>query len=209
VSRLYGNYAGLVNSDSIVNANTGAGDARPYSTVYFDSLLMSFDQNGHPVFGRLATDRPQNFKTQVVWNAPFGTTVAVNQYVSSGTPITPAAQIGLDPVMYLGRGAEGRTPVYSQTDLSLQHTLRMAHGQAVRLSVNVLNLFDQAAATFFWSTLTYPGQAVPIANYEQFFAGVNIPQLVTANKVITDPRFLLPAAYQPMRQIWLAVRYQF
>ena len=55
LSRLDGNYPGLASSDEIARVS-------PNVTRLFDGLLMAFDQNGEPVYGRLNTDRPHQFK---------------------------------------------------------------------------------------------------------------------------------------------------
>ena len=39
------------------------------------------------------------------------------------------------PVNYLGRGSDGRTPVYSQTDLVVQHSFRMASGRSLQVKI--------------------------------------------------------------------------
>ena len=81
---------------------------------------MMFDEHGQPVFGRLNTDRPHQFKTQFIYQFPIGTSLGLNQYVASGVPITRDIAIVTGhsyPVQYLGRGSDGRTDVFSQTDL--------------------------------------------------------------------------------------------
>ena len=40
-----------------------------------------------PAFGPLATDRPHQFKTQFIYQFPFGTSFGVNQYIASGLPV--------------------------------------------------------------------------------------------------------------------------
>ncbi len=64
-SRLYGNYGGLASSDE--NGRTSPNVERA-----FDGLYMSFDDSGSPVYGRLQTDRPHQFKALVSYQLPFG-----------------------------------------------------------------------------------------------------------------------------------------
>jgi len=51
------------------------------------------------------------------------------------------------PIYFNGRGDLGRTPVYSQTDLLINHDFRLGGSRAISLQVNVSNLFDQGTAT--------------------------------------------------------------
>ena len=56
------------------------------------------------------------------------------------------------PVQYLGRGSDGRTPTFSQTDLLVQHAFRFAGTRSLQISLNVLNLFNQDTAVGRFST---------------------------------------------------------
>ncbi len=87
-SRLNGNYSGLTQSDE--NGRTSPNVGR-----LFDYPAMMFDQHGQPVFGPLATDRPNQFKTQFIYQFPFGTSFSVNQYLASGLPVS--REIGIFP----------------------------------------------------------------------------------------------------------------
>ena len=60
LSRLYGNYSGLSQSDE-------NGRTQPNIGRNFDYTVMSFDADGDAVFGRLATDRPHQFKLQGIY----------------------------------------------------------------------------------------------------------------------------------------------
>jgi outer membrane receptor protein involved in Fe transport len=135
-SRLYGNYSGLASSDE-------NGRSSPNVNRFFDGLYNSFDENGQPVLGLLATDRPHQVKVQGIYDFAWGTTLSANYYLSSGTPLqTQASQRGI-PFYPYGRGDLGRTPVYSQMDLYLQHEFRLGNDQRIQLQMNINNLFDQ------------------------------------------------------------------
>ena len=126
---------------------------------------MSFDGNGEPVFGRLATDRPHQFKLQGIYSFNFGTTVGANYYLASGTPVSREARFlppSNYPVIYAGRLSDGRTPVFSQTDLYLQHELKLGGEKRIILSLNVLNLFDQKTATFKFQSQLASGQGIDV-----------------------------------------------
>jgi hypothetical protein len=210
-SRLYGNYAGLGQSDEDgrVDPNVGRN---------YDYPLMMFTGNGQPSYGLLATDRPSQAKAQIVYSFPFGTSFGVNEYVSSGTPIT--REMGVlptsnYPIQYLGRGSDGRTPVYSQTDLQVQHDLKMGGSRALTFRFSVLNLFNQATVTSKWQTM----QRTNGITFDQgaFYAGnVNFDSLIqqaiaAQNPASTflDPRFLQDYRFQAPRLARFDVRFRF
>ena len=96
---------------------------------------MAFDENGQPVYGVLATDRPHQLKAHVLFDFAFGTSVGASWFGASGIPRTREAAFipgNAFPVMYLGRNSDGRLPFFSQLDLYAQHLLRF--GSKVRLT---------------------------------------------------------------------------
>jgi hypothetical protein len=203
-SRLNGNYSGLSQSDE-------NGRLSPNVGRLFDYPVMSFGENGQPVLGVLATDRTHQFKTQFIYQFPFGTGVGVNQYVASGIPITrEAAFIGGNafPVPYLGRNSDGRTPVFSQTNLLLTHELRLGRGNRLQLTMDVQNLFDQDAASNRFPTELAAGQAIDVSE-EEFYNGVNTQQLIQDQHLVRDARFLMNSAFQEPRSIRFGVKFLF
>ncbi|MCC7242764.1 MAG: TonB-dependent receptor, partial [Acidobacteria bacterium] len=191
-SRLYGNYSGLSQGDE--NGRTSANVGRLY-----DYPAMMFDQHGQPVFGPLPTDRPHQFKTQAIYSLPFGTSIGANYYLSSGVPVT--REIGIYPpnnlpVQYLGRLSDGRTDVFSQTDLYIQHEIKVGGERRMKVSLNVLNVFDQKAALGKWSTYEYVN-GIDIPSEVLFYTGqLNFDQLIRDQGVVQDPRFLKDTWYQ-------------
>ena len=203
-SRLDGNYPGLSQSDE--NGRTSPNVGRS-----FDYPLMSFDQNGNPVYGRLPTDRPHQFKVQGVYDFTFGTTVGVNQFVESGVPITrEAAYITGSgyPIQYLGRLSDGRTPVLSQTDLYLSHGLKFGGDREFRVMLDVLNLWNQDEAINTWRTELGAGQQIDVTE-EQFYAGVDTQALIAAQQLERDPRFLQSSEFQMPRTVRIGVKFSF
>jgi hypothetical protein len=202
-SRLYGNYSGLSQSDE--NGRTSPNVGRLY-----DYPLMMFQDGGDAVLGRLPTDRPHQFKTQFIYQLPMGTSVGLNQYVASGLPVT--REIGIYPpntlpVQYLGRLSDGRTPVYSQTDLYVQHEFKLGT-RGVQVSLNVLNLFNQDTAISRFSTYQYSGGVIP--DEDAFYAGrQNLASLITSQNVPRDPRFLMDNGFQAPIQARVGVRFSF
>lgn len=203
-SRLYGNYSGLAQSDE-------PGRLSPNVGRNFDSPVMQFNERGEPVFGRLATDRPHQFKAHFIYDLPFGTTVGVSQVVASGVPVTREAAFipgNNFPVMFLGRESDGRTPVFSQTDLTVQHDFRLGGRHRLQLGLNVLNLFDEENIIERFRTQLAPGQAVNVTE-PQFFAGVNTEALIAAQGLRQDPRFLQPSGFQGPLQARITARWLF
>jgi hypothetical protein len=159
-SRLYGNYAGLANSDEISSPTTnrssataqqsGGSIARPGSNVTrgwdLDELL--FDGSGNKgVYGRLATDRPHVFKLYGSYSFKIGTEVGGFFYGGSGTPLSSVVQtLNGIPSMFNGRGDLGRTPFLTQTDLMVAHQFSLGEVKRLRLEFNMSNLFNQKTA---------------------------------------------------------------
>jgi len=203
-SRLYGNYSGLSQSDE--NGRTSPNVGR-----LWDYPLMMFQDGGQPALGPLATDRPHQFKTQFIYQFGFGTSIGVNEYVASGLPVT--REIGIYapnnlPVQYLGRGSDGRTPMFSQTDLLLQHGFKVAGSREVQLSLNVLNLFNQRTAIAKYSTYHKTNGVTP--DEALFYSGrQNLADLIVSQNVVKDPRFLMDSAFQTPVQARIGVRILF
>ena len=177
----------------------------------FDYPLMMFQDGGSAAYGPLATDRPHQFKTQFIYQLPFGTSVGANEYVASGLPVS--REIGIYPtsnlpVNYLGRGSDGRTPMYSQTDLFVQHSFKLAGSKQVQISMNVLNLFNQKTAVSKYSTYQRVNGVVP--DEALFYRGQQtLEQLIISQNVIKDPRFLQDNLYQSPVQARLGVKFLF
>ena len=144
-SKLKGNYSGLANADEIT-ATPGFARTSPNVSRIFDSLYMLFDQKGNEVSGPLGGDRPHQAKAQVAYSFPFGTTIGANEYFYSGTPTTTEMRFQGAPIFPFGRNDMGRTPNITQTDLNVQHEIRVGR-YGVTLGAIVLNLFDQKKVT--------------------------------------------------------------
>ena len=199
-SRLYGNYSGLSQSDE--NGRTSPNIGR-----VFDYPLMGFQDGGVEAMGLLATDRPHQFKTQFIYQFGFGTSLGVNQYVASGLPVT--RELGIYPtsnlpVQYLGRGSDGRTPTFSQTDFLIQHAFRMGPRQ-LQVSLNVLNLFNQDTAISKFSTYQEVNGVVP--NEDLFYTGQQrLADLINSQNVVRNPQFLMDNAFQMPIQARVGVK---
>ena len=199
-SRDAGNYSGLSSSDE-------NGRDNPNNSRDFDYPSMTFDQHGKVIDGVFDTDRTHQVKAQVLYQFKWGTSVGLNEFVASGTPITRQVPIIAPdnyPIRYLGRNSEGRTPTFSQSDLYVQHSFKIAGSKAIQLSANVLNLFDQRTITNRVSTMRRQG-AIPLGpgyyTEAEFYAGqLNFDQLIAKSvadgKMTLNPQFGMANAYQ-------------
>ena len=204
-SRLYGNYSGLSQSDE--NGRTSPNIGR-----LLDYPVMMFDEAGQASYGRLATDRPHQLKGQVIYLFDFGTSVGVNDYLSSGTPVT--RELGIYPpnnlpVLYHGRLSDGRTDKFFQTDLFVQHRFKMGGSKSVAVSLNVLNLFNQSAAIAKNSTYQQT-DGINIPSEGTFYSGgLDFDGLITSQGVKVDPRFLQDNAFQTPLSARFGVTFRF
>jgi hypothetical protein len=167
-SRLWGNYAGLQNSDEIrpqavyafagtsqqpggMTYRPGTAGSRAYDLDYY-----LYDSRGHyDVTGRLGSDRPHALKLYGSYTLPWKageTELGANFRINSGVPISTWAQdVQNIPLFVNGRGDLGRTPVFSNTDLLVSHTIAVTEGKRIRLEFNAQNLFNQKISQY-----TYP-----------------------------------------------------
>jgi hypothetical protein len=141
----------------------------------------------------------------------------LNQYVASGIPVTREAAVlptSNYPVQYLGRGSDGRTPLYSQSDLYLQHEIKLSGNRRLQLNANIQNLFNQATEISKFTTQLGSGNGISF-NEAAFYRGqVSFPALVSAasaavrpgSPTFTDPRFLLANDYQAPIMVRLGVK---
>ncbi len=204
-SRLYGNYSGLDQTDE-------NGRQAPNTGRLYDYPIMSFDQSGNDVEGVLGTDRPHQLKAQVIYTLPFGTTVGLNEYVASGVPKSREIAV-LNPsaytVLYMGRGSDGRMPMYSQTDFYVQHEVKLGGSKRAQVSFNVLNLFNQRTATNYFQTENKSGYALDFTESDFYAHKLNFTTLKNAQGVLTDARFLMDNGYQTPIQARIALKFLF
>ena len=202
LSRLYGNYPGLASSDEVARTS-------PNVTRLFDAIYMAFDDSAQPVFGRLNTDRPHQFKANLYYQFPTQTGVGLTFVAASGIPISRQTNmVSSTPVFYDGRLTDGRTPVFNQTNLQVQQDVRLP-GSEKRFQVTLVatNLFNQDETLDVFRN--YTRDIVPISD-DAFFAGFNIDQILAANPQLRkDPRYLLPNTFQAARAIRIGASFRF
>jgi hypothetical protein len=226
-SRLYGNYAGLANSDEISTPTTnrssattqqqGGSIARPGSSANraWDLDELVWDSHGNlNVLGRLATDRPHVVKLYGAYTLPFGTQVGAFFYGASGTPVsTNVYTVNTIPVFVDGRGSWGRTPVFTQTDLLVSHDVRVGT-KTLRLEANVLNLFNQQTGRHIFDSLNRPrrqSSAIDLSHTD-LANGYDYNALIQATpdgQDAYDPRYGMEDLFNPGTQARLSVRFMF
>jgi hypothetical protein len=203
-SRLYGNYSGLAQSDENGRQSPNVGRA-------FDYPLMMFNGSGTAEYGVLATDRPHQVKVQGIYAFPFGTSIGANLYVASGIPVTREMAVippNNFPVQYMGRGSDGRLPVFSQTDIYVQHEFRVGGAKRLQISLNVLNLFNQKTATN--RNVSYQDVNGITFDEQNFYAGqVNFDQEIQKQGVVQSPLFLKDSEYQAPLQARFGLKFLF
>jgi hypothetical protein len=212
-SRLYGNYAGLQNSDEIFPAGTNRGSlpsqaifTNPYrpgtsASRAYDLDEYSYDAHGNIVYGRLASDRPHVMKLYGSYTLPSkigDTEIGGFFYAGSGTPVSTLVQdVQNVPLFVNGRGDMGRTPVLTQTDLLLGHEVRIAEGKRLRFEFNAQNLFNQKTSRYtyaFYNRFRTRSSGIDLTSLD-FRQGYDYNALVAASpdaKKATgalDPRF--------------------
>jgi hypothetical protein len=213
LSRDAGNYPGLSESDENGRSDPNVGRSYDYPAELFTG-------NGQPNYGVFQTDRTHQLKMDAIYTFGFGTTVGAHQFVASGTPVNrQVAIIPGDnyPIYYQGRGSDGRLPMFSQTDLFVQHAIKIGGNRQVQLQLNVLNLFNQRIAINRADAVQRSG-AIPNAPgfYQEaaFYAGqLNFDQLIAkaeaAGQLTADPRFLMNNAFQAPITARFGVKFTF
>jgi hypothetical protein len=227
-SRLYGNYAGLANSDEISTPTSNRSSAttqqqsgsiaRPGSSANraYDLDQLVWDSHGNlNVLGRLATDRPHVVKLYGAYSFKFGTQVGAFIYAGSGTPVSKTVEsLERIPLFVDGRGSMGRTPFLSQTDLLVSHEVSVMAQKKMRFELNVLNLFNQKTARHIFSNLNRsrrPSAGIDLSN-TNLAAGYDYNALLAATPDganALDPRFGMNDLFNPGLSARLSVRFTF
>lgn len=203
-SRLWGNYSGLSQSDE--NGRTSPNVGR-----VFDYPLMMFNETGEAEYGLLPTDRPHQFKLQGLYVFNFGTSIGANFYASSGIPVTREISVippNNFPMQYLGRASDGRMPMFSQTDIFVQHEFKFGSGKRLQVSLNVINLFDQSTATN--RSITYNDANGVLFDEDSFYRnGVDMAALIQAQGIVQNPLFMKDSGFQQQLTARFGVKFIF
>jgi len=205
-SRLWGNYSGLASSDE-------AGRTSPNVNRYFDALYMSYDKNQKPVFGRLHTDRPHVLKVSGNYDMPWGTTVGAYWIIESGLVLTSEFTFQYTPSYLDGRGDLGRSPMFSQLDLSVQHQFKLGGSRRLSLIANITNLFDQKTRITYYSNNRWRNRCM-LSDADYFGAPFTAEALVAkaraSGALIRDELlYKVPNGFQGERAMRLQARFSF
>jgi TonB dependent receptor len=144
--RLFGNYSGLASSDE-------AGRTSPAVNRFFDYAINGFTATGERDNGFLATDRRHVLKSYggysfTRWGSDAHATDLTYFYTAQqGTPQTTFVTVVATSIPLVKRGDLGRTPVLTQTDLSLTHRYKIKDRYTLAFDFNVLNAFNQNTVT--------------------------------------------------------------
>lgn len=157
LSSLKGNTSGLANSDYWDGGATDgsvADRSSPGVNRFFDWAISGYTAQGKEDYGPLATDRPHVFKayggyTFDWWkNRSNATEISFFTTAQSGTPQTTVVDLGI-PIPWKGRGDLGRTEVFTQTDMQLQHTYKFGRDNKFAITgfINADNVFNENNVT--------------------------------------------------------------
>jgi hypothetical protein len=232
LSRLYGNYTGIVSGDEAI-ANGGTGRPDGNVTRYFDIWWMSYTADGKetPNNGLLATDRPIVAKAYGSYSFPFGLTVGGVANYMSGTPRSTEFYVDSAAGYYpLGRNDLGRTPSLWFLNLYAEYNLKIGKN-TLQFSVNVDNVSNNSTATWYYTDINnrsvytyfdYPGISTLApgatgdgsatiklikAGYDLFAMEGTWPQAI--DKWTRDPRYNKPILYQAPITARLGVKFIF
>ncbi len=236
-SRLTGNYSGLSSSDE--PDGLGVGRSSPNVNRFFDLPFLGFNTNGQPDNGVLATDRPhalkmfgsytfdwKNFLSRLDSKGANSTEIGASFIGLSGTPLSSRVQLYGAYTFLNTRGDLGRTPMFTQTDFQLTHTIKLAaDGRfALKFDVNLLNAFNEnnilsvftqispdslTAGNFGISDATGLGE---LNTFRAVFAGGLTSQIqagLANGSIARDARFNQPLTRQIPRQIRFGFRFVF
>jgi outer membrane receptor protein involved in Fe transport len=216
-SRLYGNWPGLANSDE-------AGRSQPNVSRAFDLSPGNFNEKAQNVFGRLATDRPHQFKffgNYLLKTRAGSTNFGLSQLAYSGTPLSSEITF-IVPIFYLGRGNLGRTPTFTQTDILVAHTIHLTERVGLKFDANITNVFNQAteiartvrfnrngSVNITAGCATPTGCVTPTQFYVTGFDAESKVNGISGSSPARNVIYGLPSAYQGIREIRLGVHLEF
>jgi hypothetical protein len=232
-SRLWGDYSGLQNSDEVSPASLGVGSAvsqqtagssfRPGSsaTRAYDLDYYMYDSHGNlDVTGPLGSDRPHVLKLYGAYTLPSKageTELGVNFRVNSGVPISTYVQdVQNIPLFVNGRGDFGRTPVISNTDLLVSHSIKLGENKRLRFEFNAQNLFNQKTSQYTFPFYNrYRTRSSGMSMNLDWTKGYDYKALVAASPDALkttgalDPRFGKPDNFGPGIACRFGVKFEF
>jgi hypothetical protein len=190
-SSLWGNYAGLTNTDQTDGGSPGRNS--PDTSRAFDEPFYYFGANGKSNNGPLPTDRPNTFKGYVYYQLPWKrmtTTFGLFQTAYQGSPQYSYIDVGAmfgqfvseavaiygrdkwvnmtqDPTtgaITLGNPYSRRAPWFTQSDFNIAHSIKTGEHQTLGFTVNVANLLGQRVVTSYYGGMNatfFPSPLIP------------------------------------------------
>lgn len=157
LSSLKGNTSGLANSDywdGGCSDGSCADRASPGVNRFFDWATSGFTAQGEEDYGVLSTDRPHVLKayggyTWDWWASKNNATdFSFFTTAMSGTPQTSVVNLGV-PTVYTKRGDLGRTPTFTQTDLTIAHSYKFGRDSKYKITADITatNAFNENNVT--------------------------------------------------------------
>ena len=230
LSRLKGNYSGLANADE-VNAN-GGGRTDPNVSRGFDEPWVGFAANGQPDNGVLPLDRTHVFKASGTYSFDWmgskmhNTDLSFFTTAQSGTPRTTFVNIFGIPIPETKRGDLGRTPLFTQTDLSLTHRIRFGNDNrfAVAFDFNVINVFNESNPLYLDQNKSSGYFALAESDVAASGSTVDATNILTSGGVLSQYKaaetafglgfarnagFQLPVTFQEPRAVRFGFRFSF
>jgi len=221
-SRLWGDYAGLQNSDEVYPASSylGSGNSQQQATTAYrpgssatrayDLDYYMYDSHGNrDVTGVLGSDKPHTLKLYGAYTLPWKageSTIGPFFRINSGVPVTTLVQdVQNIPLFVNGRGDLGRTPVFSNTDLLLTHDIKFGESaKRLHFEFNFQNLFNQKISqlTYMYYNRLRTRSSGMSMNFD-FTKGYDYKKLVAASPDAArstgalDPRFGKPDSFSP------------
>jgi hypothetical protein len=232
LSRLYGNYTGIVSGDEAIAGTIGTGRADGNVTRYFDIWWMSYKSNGkqETTNGLLPTDRPVVVKAYGSYAFPFGLTLGGVANWMTGTPRSTEFYVDSAAGYYpLGRNDMGRTPSLWFVNLYAEYNLKLGKN-TLQFSVNVDNVSNNDTGTYYYNCINlrtgytyfeYPGisnltggdgsgdatTALIKNGYDLFAYEGTYPQAI--DKWVRDPRYGKALLFQAPISARLGVKFMF
>ncbi len=204
-SRLYGNYSGLTQSDE--NGRTSPNVGRGY-----DYPAMMFDQHGDAAYGPLATDRPHQFKAQAIYQFNFGTALGLNEYLSSGLPVT--RELGILPAEQLPGPVPGPRQRWPDGQVRADGHVHPAPVQVRRrppagAQLHRLQPVQPGSGRVEVLDLPAGGRHRRSTRLDFYNHKLDFNQLIAAQGIAQDPRFLRYNAFQAPISARFGVKFVF
>jgi hypothetical protein len=233
---LWGNYSGLASSDE-------SGRTSPGVDRFFDYPINGFTATGQPDNGYLATDRRHVFKAYGGYEFDRWRKNGHRDDFSffytamQGTPQTTFVTVVATSIPLIKRGDLGRTPTFTQTDLSWTHHYRFGNEDGhyeLAFDFNVLNVFNQNTVTSLSTTRYRTTNTIGATDIDPTYVAANQTLIPILNKILTgqigsqlnqlengglpsltgrpNPHSSLyghPSGYQGARSVRFAIRFSF